>query len=66
MEHLYQLSESICDNRIYLDIHPENDKVSKVDYLEEFDETALDLNDNGKVHVVGNPPFWKTIKLSRL
>ena len=56
--------ESICDNRIYLDIHPENDKVSKVDYLEEFDETALDLNENDKVHVVGNPPFGKQSSLA--
>ena len=56
--------ESICDNRIYLDIHPENDKVSKVDYLDEFDETALDLNENDKVHVVGNPPFGKQSSLA--
>lgn len=37
--------ESICDNRIYLDIHPENDKVSKIDYLEEFNPSMVNLID---------------------
>jgi len=47
--------EKIVKNKIYLDIEPEHEKIIKQDFLT-FEQ---ELNINGKIHIIGNPPFGR-------
>ena len=53
--------KKLSKNYIFLDIHPENTVISQGDYTK-FNYTKL--NDDIKVHVIGNPPFGKQSSLA--
>jgi predicted RNA methylase len=53
--------EFFTENLISYDIHPENDNIIKMDFL----ETDL-KNCKQSIHIIGNPPFGKQSKLAKL
>ena len=47
----------------FYDLEPENDEIIKQDYLI-FDYNTLVKQPNGKVHIIGNPPFGRQSSLA--
>ena len=45
------------NNVIAIDIEPDEEKIKKDDFLEEFNISSISSND--KVHIIGNPPFGR-------
>lgn len=56
--------KSLTYNRLFYDIEPENDEITKQDFLT-LDIYATGLNEfQKKIHIVGNPPFGRQSSLA--
>lgn len=55
--------QSLCNNHAFYDLQPEHPEIMEQDYLE-FDENAIVKANNGKIHVIGNPPFGRQSSLA--
>jgi len=49
--------KKLCKNTIFIDIKPDNPKITKQDYLTWSPSSASDISKYRKIHVIGNPPF---------
>jgi predicted RNA methylase len=55
--------KSLFNNYKFYDLQPENNEIIKQDYLK-FDYNTLDIEQNGKIHIIGNPPFGRQSSLA--
>jgi len=56
--------KSLTYNHLFYDIEPENDEITKQDFLK-LDIYAKGLNEfQNKIHIVGNPPFGRQSSLA--
>ena len=50
--------KSVFNNYKFYDLEPENDEITKKDYLK-YDYNTINKEPNSKVHIIGNPPFGR-------
>jgi hypothetical protein len=52
---------TFCCNQMFMDIEPDNDVISEYDYL---NFNHKEINYEGVIHVIGNPPFGRQSSLA--
>ena len=56
--------KGLSTNHIFYDLEPENAEIIKQDYLELDYSKFTTINNNNKIHIIGNPPFGRQSSLA--
>ena len=55
--------KSLFKHYKFYDLEPENNEIIRQDYLD-FDYNTINVESNGKIHIIGNPPFGRQSSLA--